>query len=162
MELHNETPIRILMAEDDEDDQDFFKLALAEVNSAAELKIMTDGQALMKHLDSIGDVHPDILFLDINMPIKSGDICLKEIRSNATFDKLPVVVFTTSQSPNDIRMLYDYGANLFVTKPTKIESLKIMLEKIFELHYEKNFIPPKKSSFLMGVNSGGVYWRRII
>jgi CheY-like chemotaxis protein len=80
-------PIKILYADDDDDDGFLFRQALDEVNPFTKLKLVTDGEKLMKYLASADEEHPDIIFLDINMPCKNGKQCLKEIRSNKTTSK---------------------------------------------------------------------------
>src|SRR5258705_11979617 len=89
-------PVKILLAEDDEDDRELFKAALKEVKPEVKVEMVDDGQKLMSYLTSTDEAHPDIIFLDINMPCKDGIQCLKEIRGNKKLDDVPVIMFSTS------------------------------------------------------------------
>src|SRR6185436_708779 len=106
-------PIKILLADDDEDDKMFFEDALKEANPKTQLKTVDDGQQLMKYLAEVDGNHPDIIFLDINMPCKNGKECLKEIRSNKELDEVPVVMFSTSDHEKDVEETFQNGANLY-------------------------------------------------
>ena len=73
--------IRMLLAEDDEDDRSFFRQALSESRIGSELTMVTDGWDLIEFLlDQRNTFIPDIIFLDINMPGMDGKSCLREIR----------------------------------------------------------------------------------
>src|SRR6187551_3744695 len=89
-------PIRVYLADDDEDDCILFQEALAEVNDKIDLVISRDGEELMGTLEENVSQPPSVLFLDLNMPRKSGLECLKEMRQNEKFRNIPVVIFSTS------------------------------------------------------------------
>lgn len=108
---------QILLADDDWDDRTMFREALEETSSEVELVTVEDGLQLMKYLAAVQQPPPpNIIFLDINMPGKTGDQCLKEIRSNEKFNDTPVVMFSTSSHHHDIDRTYSAGANMYVSK----------------------------------------------
>ena len=78
-------PMNILLADDDADDCFFFEKALREIPMATQLTTVNDGERLMDHLSKNMEQLPDVLFLDLNMPRKSGFECLTEITENIYF-----------------------------------------------------------------------------
>jgi CheY-like chemotaxis protein len=142
-------PIKILLADDDEDDREFFKDALDEVNSRTQLKTVEDGERLMKYLASVDGNHPDIIFLDINMPCKDGKQCLKEIRSKKELDKVPVIMFSTSSFEKDVEETFKNGANLYVSKPSFFMDEVKILQQIFGLNWQENLLKTDKERFLL-------------
>jgi len=79
--------LHILLADDDEDDRLFFKDAFEEVKVQTKVEFVFDGLQLMDHLMNPDTKLPDILFLDLNMPKKTGKECLIEIKKNRTFKR---------------------------------------------------------------------------
>ncbi len=71
-----------------------------------------------------------MVFLDLNMPIISGQECLKMIRSEAAFDVVPVIIYSTSANDVDVEAAFRAGANLYVQKPSSVAALKSILESI--------------------------------
>lgn len=120
----------VMLAEDDEDDQMFFKDALHEINREIFLDINNNGDDLMTHLNMIDCLVPDIIFLDLNMPIKDGFTCLKEIRINDKFKNCPIIILTTSNNPEHRELAYQFGANHFISKPNNFYDLKSILADI--------------------------------
>ena len=86
------TSFNLLLADDDEDDRIFFNEALQELPIDTSLNTVNDGQQLMNLLTSISTTLPDIIFLDLNMPLKTGYECLKEIKLNEKLKCLPVII----------------------------------------------------------------------
>src|SRR6476659_2508685 len=92
----NKTHHNLLLADDDIDDCTFFEDALKELPISATLSTVNDGAQLMNFLSMESDNPPDVLFLDLNMPRKSGFECLSEIKSIDKLKDLPVIIFSTS------------------------------------------------------------------
>ena len=89
-------PFNILLADDDYDDRLFFAKALNEIAIDTQLKTVNNGEELMDYLTENCEHIPDILFLDLSMPRKTGFECLIEIKENEKMKSLPVVMFSTS------------------------------------------------------------------
>ena len=126
----------ILIAEDDADDRFLFKTAFEEKGFEDDIEFVENGIELLKFLYAIeekqpGDrQYPSFILLDLNMPKKDGREVLKEIKQHPEFKKIPVVVFTTTNSENEIRRCYELGANTYVVKPVSFDSLLKVVEEI--------------------------------
>lgn len=153
METKGHQPIRILLADDDDDDCELFQQALIEVELNAKLTTVEDGDRLMQHLAANEAQHPDLIFLDINLPRKTGKECLKEIRRSKQFQNVPVIMFTTSSHQEDIDETFANGANLYVSKPVFFRDEVEILKKIFLLTGQKDFFKPDKTKFFLNTAS---------
>ncbi|MES2649433.1 MAG: response regulator [Bacteroidota bacterium] len=122
-------PTSIIMADDDLDDRELFSDVLKEIDCNVQLDFAEDGEHLMRKLYNESIV-PDLVFLDLNMPNKGGRECLDLIRSNQKLKDLIVIIFSTSNSPVDIKETYDKGANLYVSKPGSFYQLIEMIKKV--------------------------------
>lgn len=125
----------ILMAEDDADDRLLARDALAECGLGDDLRFVENGEELLDYLLQRGKFdaqtpRPGLILLDLNMPVKDGREVLGEIKSNATLRRIPVVVLTTSRADTDIDRIYHLGANSFITKPVRYESLVEVMKAI--------------------------------
>lgn len=147
MILKKNSIVNILLAEDDEDDRDFFELALINVYPNSELTTLTNGEELFRFVNSEESEEIDIIFLDINMPRKNGQECLIEIRTEKKFEHVPVIMLSTSSNPKDIEDLFILGANMYITKSYLLSHLSI-LKKILELHTEGKLLKPERNKFV--------------
>jgi CheY-like chemotaxis protein len=130
--------MNILLADDDADDCLFFKEALNELQVPTSFTAVHDGEQLMDYLsDNLGQL-PDILFLDINMPRKSGTECLSEIKKNEKLKGISVVMFSTSNSWDTINMLFKTGSNVYIHKPSDFVQLIQVINNALPLATEKN------------------------
>lgn len=126
----------ILIAEDDADDRFLFKTAFEEKGYEDDIEFVENGIELLKFLYAIEEKkpkerqYPSFILLDLNMPKKDGREVLKEIKQHPEFKKIPVVVFTTTNSENEIRRCYELGANTYVVKPVSFDSLLKVVEEI--------------------------------
>ena len=124
----------ILLAEDDEDDRLLFIDALNQIDTTIKCSTAADGNKALQELRKTGKLS-DILFLDINMPVMNGLDCLQKIKKDISLARLPVVIFTTSNNPEDVEITHRLGANVFLIKPSDFNELKIKLEKILKLDF---------------------------
>jgi len=125
----------ILMAEDDPDDRVLARDALAECGLADDLRFVENGEELLDFLLQRGKYdaqtpRPGLILLDLNMPVKDGREVLKEIKTNPALRQIPVIVLTTSRADTDIDRTYLLGANSYVTKPVRYESLVEVMRAI--------------------------------
>lgn len=142
MEVLNES-VCILLADDDPDDRMLTERALKKSRLVNELRTVEDGEELMHYLRCEGPYadpekapRPGLILLDLNMPRKDGREALREIKSDISLRRIPVVVLTTSEAEHDILRSYDLGVNAFVTKPVTFDGLATALERLSEFWFE--------------------------
>ena len=148
-EPENKEPVKVLLADNDKDDQEIFHEALTEANIPADLITVDSGQELMDNLKDPSEPNPDIIFLDINMPVKSGKECLAEIKSDETLKEIPTVMLSTSESVKDVEDTFNPGANLYVRKPFSFRSFILLLKKIFMLKWTGVLLKPARKTYFM-------------
>ena len=122
--------IRILMADDDDDDRFLMEDAMKEVLLGNVIDFVKDGQELLDYLRREGDyMHlkdlplPGLILLDLNMPRMSGRQALEEIKSDPSLRMIPVVILTTSKADEDVLSSYNLGSNSYISKPVNFEKL---------------------------------------
>lgn len=152
----NSKGIVILMADDDDDDYLLAKKALKESKLLNTLSRVKDGEELLDYLRGRGDYaddpevrRPGVILLDLNMPRKDGREALKEIKSDPSLRDIPVVVFTTSKTEEDIYRSYQLGVNSFITKPVTFEGLMGVMQTLGKYWFEIVELP--KNSGANGV-----------
>ena len=119
----------ILLADDDQDDVEFFQEALREVAADIHLTTVSNGIQLMHLLKEAKETF-DLLVLDINMPLKNGFDCLQEIRSGPRFSLIPIALMSTS-SDLEVRVkVTALGANAFYTKPSEFDQLVALIRSL--------------------------------
>jgi CheY-like chemotaxis protein len=121
--------LHILLAEDSEGDRLLFKEALEELNLDTRVDVVKNGVQLMDYLTK-NNTLPHLLFLDLNMPRKSGMECLKEIRSDNKLKEIAIAVYSTSASEHDINESFLNGANVYINKPNDFKTLKQLIGKV--------------------------------
>lgn len=120
--------LRILLAEDDKDDCKFFNDALNELPLSTQLTTVHDGEQLMNYLLENTENLPSVVFLDLNMPRKNGFDCLTEIKHDEKLNHLPVVIISTSNSQDAIRVLFKNEAHVYIHKPNDFAKLKQVIQ----------------------------------
>ena len=115
----------IFLVDDDVDDVEIFREALENINLDVECFTAINGQEALQKLTR-GEVKPDMIFLDLNMPLMNGKQFLKEIKQKPDLNNIPVVILSTSSDPESILETTRLGASRFLTKPDKFS----MWEKI--------------------------------
>ena len=119
--------LTVLFVDDDADDRMLFQTALGEVCSACRLLMVTNGAEAMQVLTSDQPVIPDVVFIDINMPLMNGRELLTRIRQRPEFDAMPVVVYSTSTFKHDRARMQQLGAHSYLVKPITYNQLCIDL-----------------------------------
>lgn len=128
----------ILIADDDPDDRMMIQEAFEERCPYCRLYFAQDGEELMKFLygerqgtDQSGTgLIPDLLLLDLNMPLKDGRESLVEIRAHPLSAAMPTVVMTTSESDEDRLFCQQNGANSYIVKPSRYMELLDVVESL--------------------------------
>lgn len=143
--------MNITLADDDADDRMLFEDAINDIQIQTNLSLFADGQQLMDYLISSNAVLPEIIFLDLNMPIKNGMQCLKEIRANEKLRQLCVAIYSTSSSEQDIEDTFVNGANIYINKPNSYSQLKKSIEKVLKLNWQYHTSSLNKDNFLFRI-----------
>ena len=123
--------VSIFLVDDDKDDQEIFTEALKNINSSVDLTIFNSAKEIMKAMQ-LNDNMPDIIFLDLYMPVRDGEECLMDIRENPLFDNIPVVIYSTEFDVDRIERLFYLGANRYLRKPESFYSLIISVDTIVQ------------------------------
>lgn len=133
-------PIEILLVEDNIPDIRLTLEAFKEARVRNNLHVAHDGVEAMAFLRNEGAFQaaprPDLILLDLNLPRKDGREVLDEIKRDAAFEHIPVVILTTSQAEQDILRSYHLRANAFITKPVDLEQFFKVIRTIEEFWLE--------------------------
>jgi len=113
--------IHIILADDDPDDCFIFSTMSHELDNV-QTTCVNDCNTLLEYLKNNNP--PDLIFLDLNMPILSGQDCLKQIKENQEWKKIPVVVYSTASRHEIVDQCKQLGADLYIVKPTNTANLK--------------------------------------
>lgn len=116
----------ILLVDDDNDDSELFLEAVEDLKLPTKVICATNGREALKILKNT-DQLPDLIFLDINMPIMDGWACLKKLKED--YSGIPVFMYSTSSSPEEASKAYQLGAIKFCTKPPSFIMLREMIKK---------------------------------
>ena len=148
--MHSNTELTtILIAEDDDDDRMMIEDAFRECGLRNPLRFVVDGEELMDYLyqrrqfvDGVGFPRPGLILLDLNMPRKDGREALLEIKTDRALCQTPVVVLTTSRSPDDVSRCYQNGANSFISKPGGYVALLELVHTLSQYWLQTARLPP--------------------
>ena len=118
-----------------------------------QLTTVHDGDQLMQHLEAISKNLPYALFLDLNMPRKNGFECLTEIKKHSVFNKIPVIIYSTSYDQEKANIIYREGAHYYICKPSDFEELKNMIHKAIMFLGKNNLQASKENFYINKVKS---------
>ncbi len=139
----------LLLADDDIDDCAFFEDAINEMSFSVLLTTVKDGVELMSFLLSEPAKYPDIIFLDLNMPRKSGMECIVEIKTNDKLKHIPVIIYSTSLDKDVVNRLYEKGAQYYIQKPGEFAALKKVIKEAINMFINDNLLPPTREKFII-------------
>jgi CheY-like chemotaxis protein len=119
----------ILLIDDDDDDQFIILTALENVAPGSHCDISNNALEAFEYLHTRIET-PDMIFLDLNMPLMNGFEFLLILRNDPRFSRIQVIIFSTSDSPEDQERAKELGGLQFITKTADIELLKKDLRHI--------------------------------
>jgi len=135
----------ILLVDDNPADVGLIREVLATSPHGSHVHGVTDGEEAMAFLHRTGKhahaVRPDLVVLDLNLPRKDGRAVLAEVKADPDLHKLPIVVFTTSNSGLDIVRSYELGANCYVSKPGNLGDFFAAVQSIEEFWFDFASLP---------------------
>ncbi|WCL48807.1 response regulator [Leptospira sp. GIMC2001] len=117
--------VQILLIEDNEGDILLTTEAFEEAKIANQITVIRNGKEAIDYLFKKGKfenaISPDLILLDVNLPLKSGHEILDEIKKDERTRQIPVIMLTTSSSKKDIDLAYQKSANCYITKPVEVD-----------------------------------------
>jgi CheY-like chemotaxis protein len=147
----------ILMADDDPDDFFLVRDAIKESGLPNDFQLVADGEELMDYLYRRGKFMnlenaelPCLILLDLNMPRKDGREALTEIKKEPRFHGIPIVVFTTSGSEDDVYCSYELGASSYITKPTSFDDLVAVIKELGDCWLRTVRLPEQPTENISG------------
>ena len=140
------SPVRILYAEDNFDDVELLRAALEHSPVQIWLDHVENGVACMEYLRRARCSHvslPDLLLLDLNMPVMDGFEVMHAIASDSSLCSLPVVVLTTSSSPEDVERMYRLRCSSYIRKPLELPAFVRSIETLIDYWFGVVTLPPR-------------------
>jgi CheY-like chemotaxis protein len=128
---------KIFLVDDDADDRLLFKEAIELINPSLQCDIATNGKIALDKL-KVSTSLPDIIFLDLNMPVMNGFDFLIQIKKENVLNKIPVGIFTTSNILRDKEWTKEFGAQFFITKPNDFQVLRKRLQQILSADFSND------------------------
>ena len=122
---------KVLLIDDDEDDQELFLQAIREIAASLECVALDNARNALTLLEN-HTLTADVIFLDLNMPIMTGQQFLVELNKSEELNQIPVIILSTSANIDTIDQAKALGAKIFITKPSSFKELKNILHKILE------------------------------
>lgn len=119
-----------MLIDDDPDDQEIFLSALAKVADKVACETVDSGIDALHRLQQ-NKVLPECIFLDLNMPIMTGQEFLVEIKKLPGLKEIPVIIFSTTSHTKIIASTRALGAHDFITKPDKFQDLIEIMKRFF-------------------------------
>jgi two-component system, chemotaxis family, response regulator Rcp1 len=147
MDAMDARPLEILLVEDNVGDVQLTREAMREGRLRGRLHGAEDGVEALRFLRRESPYtdapRPDLVLLDLNLPRKAGHEVLAELKADADLCTIPVVVLTTSQSPEDVLRVYRMHANAFITKPVDLESFLRVMKSLEEFWFNVARLPSR-------------------
>lgn len=141
-------PARILLIEDNQDDIELTLEALQDSKVRIEIEVVSDGMAAMAFLRGEGiyadKSRPDLILLDLNLPLMDGREVLKEIKGDQDLSDIPVVVLTTSEDEEDILRAYKLHANCYIAKPVDFVRFTEIIRQVEGFWLQLVKLPPRQ------------------
>lgn len=127
-----------MIVEDEAADATLLKRAFSKLLQELEIDVAEDGGdaldiLIAKNQAEVGDIsYPTCVLLDLKLRRLDGHEVLKRLKENDQTRSLPIIVFTSSSDPNDVRKAYDLGANSYVVKPVRASEMQDVAKSICE------------------------------
>jgi CheY-like chemotaxis protein len=136
----------VLLVEDDPGDVLMIREGFEQAGASARLHVAGDGDQAMRFLRRAAGYadapRPDLILLDLNLPVRSGLEVLAEVKTDVGLLTIPVVVVTTSRSQDDIWRSYTLHANAYVTKPPDFDAFVTAVRQIAGCFLDLIELPP--------------------
>ncbi|MEO9891042.1 response regulator [Aurantibacter sp.] len=127
----NTTNPLIFLVDDDQDDQQLFSEALEATKLESSILTFNNGVDLMANLHNPTTELPDLIFLDLNMPLMNGVECLDDIKREPRFSDIHVVIYSGYFDEAEVKLLQSKGAAFYLQKPQSFKELIFKIENCF-------------------------------
>lgn len=139
--------VHILLVEDNEGDIVLTKEAFDESKIKTKISVVKNGQDALDFLYQRGNFlhvsRPDLILLDLNIPIFNGQEVLKKIKEDPDLKKIPVIILTTSSNQEEINKAYENHTNSYVIKPLEMDDFLTAILKIEDFWLQLSKLPTK-------------------
>ncbi|MFS4418262.1 response regulator [Maribacter sp. 2307ULW6-5] len=140
---------RVMLVDDDEDDRFLFSEAFETLEVKSELQMCHNGQEFIDHLENNPEQLPEIVFLDLNMPIKNGLECLRYLKQHSKYNDIFVAIYSTSSAEKDMEDTLLAGANIYIQKPNNFQTLRSVIDRAMKTCYQYATSQLDRHSFLL-------------
>ena len=147
MSMTNMVPIEVLIIDDNPADIRLVKEAIKDGRLIINLTSAEDGMEAMAYLRKeakyTSTTTPDLILLDLNMPIKNGFEVLDEIKQDPELKRIPVIIMTISKSEEDVLKSYNLNANAYIVKPVELNQFTEAIRSLENFWFTIVKLPPK-------------------
>ena len=136
--------VRILLVEDNPADVRLTREMLRESKVRNDLLVAHTAEEAEDILGLTNGAHgprPDLMLLDLNLPVKSGHDLLEEVKDHPDLRRIPVVILSSSEAEEDVVKSYDRHANAYVTKPVDLDEISTIVQSIDEFWFQVVRLP---------------------
>ena len=138
--------MEILLVEDNAADVRLTQEILRKKDPACTLRVARDGEQAMHMLRRVGEKYsklslPDLILLDLNLPLKDGRAVLAELKQDPELSSIPVIILTTSRAESDITACYGLHANSYIVKPVDLVEFEHVLEDVRQYWFGRVQLP---------------------
>lgn len=135
----------VLVVDDDPDDQLLIQAAFEQDSTRYQLHFACDGTDVLENIERPRFL-PDLILLDLNMPLINGFDVLRHLKSSPSYRHVPVVILTTSDQQSDVDRAYELGANTFISKPANQQLLVELAQQIRGYWFELAKTPRRRTN----------------
>ncbi len=137
--------MKLLLVEDNAGDIRLTQEAFKESKFPVEIDVAMDGEVAIEYLsERVSNPElsfPDLILLDLNIPIKDGRQVLEFIKNHEMLRRLPVVILTTSNAEIDIMKSYNLHVNAYINKPVEFDEFYDIVQKIDHFWLQTAILP---------------------
>lgn len=147
--MNNKTnkPLHILLVEDSEGDIFLIQEAFHEAKITVNFSLVNDGRQAVDFLRKDGEymnvTTPDIVLLDLNLPKMNGFEVLEIVKMDEQLKQIPVIMLTTSSSPDDIQKSYSNYVNSYIVKPSYFQNFINIVRSVEDFWLETSTLPTR-------------------
>ena len=142
-------PVDVLLVEDNPGDVRLTREALEAGDVENDLHVVRDGEAALDFLERTGEYvdvpAPDLILLDLNLPRVSGMDVLATIKHDEVLKRIPVVMLTGSEAPEDVLQSYEHHSAAYLTKPVDPDEFIDLVQSVETFWTTQVTLPPEPS-----------------